>query len=57
MSEKKGEVKALTVRMENEIYKKMKIKAVLKDATVNEYITALITDDVADVDLSAFVKE
>lgn len=53
MSNKKG----FTVRLDNEIYKKMKIKATLKDLSVNEYVTALIVADVGDVDLSGIVKE
>ena len=51
------DVKAFTIRVETDLMKKAKIKAILKDVTVNEYIATLIADDVADVDLSGVVKE
>ena len=53
MNDKKG----FTVRIDNELYKKMKIKATLKDESVNEYVTALIVADVDDIDLSGIIGE
>ncbi len=53
MKNKKG----FTVRIDNELYKKMKIKATLKDLSVNEYVAALIDADAGDVDLSALTGE
>lgn len=52
----KGE-KRISLKVDPELYKKLKIKATIKDETVNEYIKSLIIDDVANVDLSAIIGE
>lgn len=49
--------KTVTVRMDSDLHKKLKIKAAAKDVSLNEYITSLIADSVADVDLSGIVGE
>ena len=54
MSNKK---KGFTIRIDNELYKKMVIKATLKDMSVNKYVTALIDADAGDVDLSGIIAE
>ena len=48
--------KRFTIRINDEIYKKMKIKATLKDMKLNDYINSLIIADVDDMDLSGIVK-
>ena len=45
------------LRIESELYKKLKIKATIKDVSVNEYIISLISDNVNDIDLSAILNE
>ena len=52
----KGE-KRISLRVDPELYKKLKIKATVKDESVNEYIKSLIIDDVGNVDLSAIIGE
>lgn len=49
--------KAFTVRIDKELYKKMVIKATLKEITVNKYVTALIDADAGDVKLSGIIDE
>lgn len=51
----KDDRKQFPIRIDKELYKKLKIKATAKDSTVNEYVTALISADVDNVDLSAFI--
>ena len=53
MNNKKG----FTIRIDKELYKKMVIKATLKDLSVNKYVTALIDADAGDVDLSGIIDE
>ena len=52
-----NEKKGFTIRIDNELYKKMVIKATLKDMSVNKYVTALIDADAGDVDLSGIIDE
>lgn len=49
--------KRISLKVDPELYKKLKIKATIKDETVNEYIKSLIIDDVGNVDLSAIIGE
>ena len=49
--------KQFPLRIETELYKKLKIKATIKDVSVNEYIISLISDNVNDIDLSAILNE
>ena len=49
--------KRITLRIDAENFKKLKVKAVLKDLSVNEYINTLIYADVGDVDLSGLVDD
>ena len=49
--------KRITLRIDAENFKKLKVKAVLKDLSVNEYINTLISDDIGDVDLSGLVDD
>ena len=49
--------KGFTVRIDRELYKKMVVKATLKDLSVNKYVTALIDADAGDVDLSGFTND
>lgn len=49
--------KSVTVRMDSELHKKLKIKATAKDVSINEYITSLIADSVDDIDLSGLTGE
>ena len=49
--------KQFPLRIESELYKKLKIKATIKDVSVNEYIISLISDNVNDIDLSAILNE
>ena len=49
--------KRITLRIDAENFKKLKVKAVLKDLSVNEYINTLISDDVDNVDLSGLVDD
>lgn len=49
--------KRITLRIDAENFKKLKVKAVLKDLSVNEYINTLISNDIADVDLSGLVDD
>lgn len=49
--------KRITLRIDADLYKKLKIKATCKDESVNEYIISLITADVDNVDLSAIINE
>lgn len=51
------DIKAFTVRIDKEIYKKMVVKATLKELSVTKYVAALITADVDDVDLSGIIDE
>ena len=49
--------KRITLRIDADDFKKLKVKAVLKDLSVNEYINTLIADDVGNVDLSGLVDD
>ena len=49
--------KRISLKVNPELYKKLKIKATIKDKTVNEYIKSLIVNDVANVNLSRIVDE
>lgn len=49
--------KQFPLRIETELYKKLKIKATIKDVSVNEYIISLISENVNDIDLSAILNE
>lgn len=49
--------KRITLRIDADDFKKLKVKAVLKDLSVNEYINTLISDDVDNVDLSGLVDD
>ncbi len=47
--------KTITIRIDSELHKKLKITATAKDVSINEYITSLIAESVGDVDLSGIV--
>lgn len=47
--------KRISLKVDAELYKKLKIKATVKDESVNEYIKSLIVDAVGNVDLSALM--
>ena len=47
--------KRFTLKIDPELYKKLKIKATVKDESINEYIKSLIVDAVDNVDLSALM--
>lgn len=47
--------KRISLKIDHELYKKLKIKATVKDESINEYIKSLIIDDVDNVDLSAII--
>ncbi|MBR2651777.1 toxin-antitoxin system HicB family antitoxin [bacterium] len=49
--------KQFPIRIETELYKKLKIKATANDSSVNEYVISLISADVDDVDLSGLINE
>jgi len=49
--------KRITLRIDADNFKKLKVKAVLKDLSVNEYINTLISNDIADVNLSGLVDD
>ena len=49
--------KQITIRIDSDLHKKLKIKAAAKDVSINEYITSLIADSVGGVDLSGIVGE
>lgn len=49
--------KRITLRIDADNFKKLKVKAVLKDLSVNEYINTLISNDIGDVDLSGLVDD
>jgi len=49
--------KQITIRIDSELHKKLKITAAAKDVSINEYITALISESVGGVDLSGIVGE
>lgn len=49
--------KRISLKVGPELYKKLKVKATVKDESVNEYIKALIIADVDNVDLSAIIGE
>ena len=49
--------KQITIRIDSDLHKKLKIKATAKDVSINEYITSLIAADVGDIDLSGIVGE
>ena len=49
--------KTVTVRMDSDLHKKLKIKATAVDVSLNEYIISLISADVDAVDLSGIVDE
>ncbi len=50
------EKKPLTIRMDKELVKKLKVKVALCDTSINEYVAKLIEDDVDDVDISKIIK-
>lgn len=50
-----SEKKTITIRVDSDLHKKLKIKATAVDSSINEYITSLIADDVGSVDLSGIV--
>ena len=52
-----SEIKTITVRMDSDLHKKLKIKAAAVDISINEYIISLIADSVSNVDLSGIVGE
>lgn len=47
--------KRITLKVDADLYKKLKVKATVKDESVNEYIKSLISADVVNVDLSALM--
>lgn len=49
--------KRISLKVDPELYKKLKVKATVKDESVNEYIKALIIADVDNIDLSAIIGE
>lgn len=49
--------KRITLKIDHELYKKLKIKATIKDESINEYIKSLIIADADNVDLSAIINE
>ena len=49
--------KQFPLRIETDLYKKLKIKATLKDVSINEYVISIISENVNDVDLSAIINE
>lgn len=49
--------KRITLRIDADDFKKLKVKAVLKDLSVNEYINTLISNDIGNVDLSRLVDD
>lgn len=51
-----ADIKSFTVRIDMDIYKKLKVKATLNEKSTNDYLRELIADDVADVDLSNIIK-
>ena len=52
-----AEKKQIPIRIETELYKKLKVKATANDSSVNEYVISLISADVGDVDLSGLIKQ
>lgn len=52
-----SEKKTITIRVDSDLHKKLKIKATAVDSSINEYITSLIADDVGSVDLSGIFGE
>lgn len=52
-----SEIKTITVRLDSELHKKLKIKATAVDVSINEYITSLIANSVDGIDLSGIVDE
>lgn len=50
-----NEKKTITIRIDSDLHKKLKIKATAVDSSINEYIKSLIADDVGNVDLSGIV--
>ena len=55
--ETKNGKKQISIRLDSELHKKLKIKATAKDSSINEYIISLIAADVDAVDLSGIVGE
>ena len=49
--------KRITLRIDADDFKKLKVKAVLKDLSVNEYVNTLISNDIGNVDLSGLVDD
>lgn len=47
--------KRISLKVDTELYKKLKIKATVNDESVNEYIKSLIVDAVGNVDLSKLI--
>lgn len=52
-----AEKKQIPIRIETELYKKLKVKATANDLSVNEYVISLISADVGNVDLSGLINE
>lgn len=52
-----NEKKQITIRVDSELHKKLKIKAIAVDSSINEYIISLISENVGDIDLSEIVGE
>jgi predicted HicB family RNase H-like nuclease len=48
--------KRITLKLDAELYKKLKIKATANDESVNGYVKTLISDNVNGVDLSALIN-
>lgn len=48
--------KQISIRIDSELHKKLKITAAAKDVSINEYIISLIDESVGGVDLSALIN-
>ena len=48
--------KRITLKLDAELYKKLKIKATANDESVNGYVISIISDNVDGVDLSALIN-
>lgn len=53
----KNNEKRITITLDAERYKKLKIKATANDKTINGYVETLISKNVDSVDLSALLNE
>lgn len=43
-------IKTITLRMDDELHKKLKIKTVLEDTTIQEYLTTLIQRELGTIE-------